>query len=59
MRILKIIKTILKIILGLLIITALSVILSDIDPDAKSWWLHWSCNIWIIYCYIEHLITDK
>ena len=59
MRILKIIKTSLKVILGLFLIIAITVLLADIDYDSAFTYGKWSCSLWVIYCYIEHLITDK
>jgi hypothetical protein len=59
MRILKIIKTLLKVILGMFSIIAITVLLADIDYDSAFTYGKWSFSLWIIYCYIEHLITDK
>jgi hypothetical protein len=52
-------KYFLKIAFGLLVITALNVILKKADPSLNDWWFYMTLIFFNGYCYLEYRLTDK
>ena len=53
------IQYIFKLITGLLIITALDVMLKKADPNAGNWWFYITLASYQGYCYLEFNLKDK
>jgi hypothetical protein len=52
-------KYFLKIAFGLLVITALNVILKKADPSLNDWWFYLTLTFYNGYCYIDYRLNDK
>ena len=53
------IQYIFKLITGLLIITALDVMLKKADPNTGNWWFYITLAGYQGYCYLEFNLKDK